>query len=97
MPSIKNLKKNIDNQIFEIISDCFLFSGLHPEKKPDDVNSIVEDAVALRNDLIARINNRGSVTDNKDLKKHLQAVTADLDKGVIDFCSRLSAISKKKK
>ncbi len=97
MSSIKNLKKDIDNQVFEIISDCLLYTGLHPDTKTDEVTSIIEDAVTLRNDLIARTNNPGRKEDHKELRKHYQAITSDLASGVNDLCGRLSNISKKKK
>jgi len=97
MSSIRNLKKDIDNQIFEIISDCLLYTGLHPDNKSGDVTSIIEDAVILRNDLIARVNNPGKKENQKELKKHFQTVTSELASGVNDLCGRLSAVSKKKK
>jgi hypothetical protein len=97
MSSIKNLKKEVDNQVFEIISDCFLYTGIHPDNKPEEVSEIIEDAVTLRNDLISRINNPGEKENTKEIRKHYQSVKADLNKGVLDLCGRLSAVSKKKK
>lgn len=97
MASIRKLKKDVDDQIFEIISDCFLFSGLHPDNKTEEVASIIEDAVTLRNDLFSRINNPVPVEDPKALRKHLAAVKSDLAGGVVNLCERLSAVSSKKK
>jgi hypothetical protein len=97
MASVRQLKKDIDNQLFEIISDCLLFVGLHPDKKTDDVSDIIEDAVSLRNDLIARTNNPDGKNDPKIVKKHYQSITSDLNKGVDELCSRLSSLSAKKK
>ena len=97
MSSIKNLKKEIDNEVFEIISDCLLFAGLHPDNKQEEVNSIIEDAVNLRNDLISRTNNPGKKENQKEVRKHYILITKDLSNGVNDLCNRLSAISKKKK
>jgi hypothetical protein len=97
MASIKQLKKDVDNQIFEIISDCFLYSGLHPDHKTEEVSSIIEDAVSLRNDLFNRINNPVTSDDPKALKKHLGSVKTDLGGGVVNLCERLSTLSSKKK
>jgi hypothetical protein len=97
MASVRNLKKDIDNLIFEVISDCFIYSGLHPESKTEDVSGIIADAVSLRNDLIARVNNPDGKDNPKIVKKHYQAVKADLLSGVDKLCGRLSVISKKKK
>lgn len=97
MASVKQLKKHIDNQVFELISDCLLYMGLNPDKKPDEVSGIIEDAVSLRNDLIARANNPEGKDNPKIIKKHYQAINSDLNSGVDKICSRLSAISSKKK
>ena len=97
MASVRQLKKDIDNQLFEIISDCLLFVGLHPDKKSDDVSGIIEDAVILRNDLIARTNNPEGKDNPKIVKKHYQLITSDLSSGVDQLCSRLSTFSSKKK
>lgn len=97
MASVKNLKKDIDNLIFEIISDCFIYTGLHPDNKADDVSGIITDAVNLRNDLIARVNNPDGKDNPKIVKKHYQAIKADLITGADQLWSRLSTLSKKKK
>jgi hypothetical protein len=97
MASVKKLKKDIDNQIFELIADCFIFSELHPEDKSDEISGIITEAVSLRNDLIARANNPDGKDDPKIVKKYYQAITADMISGVDKLFKRLSAASKKKK
>ena len=97
MASIRKLKKNIDNQVFEFISDCLLFSEIHSGKKSDDIGSLIEEAVSLRNDLIARVNNPDGKDNPKIVRKHYQAIQSDLISGVDDLCKRLSALSSKKK
>jgi hypothetical protein len=97
MASVRQLKKDIDDQVFEIISDCLLYLGLHPDKKADDISGIIDDAVSLRNDLIARVNHPEGKDNPKIVKKHYQTVTSDLNSGVDSLCSRLSSISAKKK
>ena len=97
MASIRQLKKDIDNQIFEIISDCLLYSGLHPDNKSEELSDIIEDAVSLRNDLIARINNPEGKDNSQVVKKYYASVKKDLTEGSDKLCERLSAVSKKKK
>jgi hypothetical protein len=97
MASVKNLKRDIDNLIFEVISDCFIYTGLHPDNKAEDVSEIVADAVGLRNDLIYRANNPDDKDNPKNVRKHYQAIKTDLLAGVDGLCDRLSALSKKKK
>jgi hypothetical protein len=97
MASIKQLKKDIDNQIFAIISDCLLYSGLHPDNKTEEVTNIIEEAVSLRNDLFARVNNPDGKDNPSVIKKYYSTVKADLTEGSDKLCQRLSDVSKKKK
>ncbi|MGB8492180.1 MAG: hypothetical protein WCE64_14070 [Bacteroidales bacterium] len=95
MPSVRKLKKDINSLIFEVISDCFTFGTLHPDDKADEVSGIISDAVALRNDLITRINNPDAREDQKALKKHFREIEKNLFTGVDNLCKSLSALSGK--
>lgn len=97
MPSIRRLKKDIDNLIFEVISDSFTFGSLHPDDNPEEVSSIISEAVGLRNDLIKRVNNPERSEDTKVVKAHFQHVVKDLYLGVDKLCGRLSLLSGKGK
>jgi hypothetical protein len=97
MASIRELKKDIDYLVFEVISDCFVFSNVHPDNKSDELSVLISDAVALRNDLIARVNNPDGKDDPKILKAYYKSVEKDLITGVDKLFERLSAISSKKK
>jgi hypothetical protein len=97
MASVRQLKKDIDNQLFEIIADCFLYIGLHPEKKSDEVTAIIDDAVSLRNELIARTNNPDGKDNPKIVRQYYQLIMSDLNSGGDNLCSRLSSLTSKKK
>jgi hypothetical protein len=97
MASIRRLKKGIDSKVYELISDCFTYSELHPDNKPEEVSGIVSDAVNFRNELMHRVNNPGKEIDPKGIKAHYQLINRELDEGVDKLCARLSSLSKKKK
>jgi hypothetical protein len=97
MASVRGLKKNIDSLIFEVISDCFIYSGVHPENKPDELSAIISDAVSFRNDLIARVNNPDGKDNPKILKAYYKSVEKDLLTGVDKLFKRLSILTEKKK
>jgi hypothetical protein len=97
MASIRGLKKDIDSLIFEVISDCFIYSGLHPDNKSDELSAIISDTVNLRNDLIARVNNPDGKDNPKILKAYYKSVEKDLISGVDKLFTRLSSLQKKKK
>jgi len=95
MASVRELKKDIDYLIYEVISDCLVFSGLHPDIKSDEVSAIISDAVDFRNDLIARVNNPESKVNPKIVKAYYKSVEKDLLTGVDKLFSRLSGMTKK--
>lgn len=95
MSSVKKLKKDIDYLIFEVISDCFTFGSLHPDRKAEEVHSIITDAVELRNDLIRRTNNPEHGMDHKGIRTHYQLIAKDLYIGIDSLCKRLSLLPEK--
>ena len=96
MASVRELKKDIDYLIYEVISDCFVFSGLHPDIKSDELSAIISDAVDFRNDLIARVNNPDGKDNPKIVKAYYKSIEKDLITGVDKLFDRLSALSTKK-
>jgi len=97
MASVRELKKNIDYLIFEVISDCFVFSNIHPENKTDEVSALISDAVEFRNDLIARVNHPDGKDNPKIVKAYYKTVEKDLIAGVVKLFQRLSTVSSKEK
>ena len=97
MASVRSLKKDIDYLIFEVISDCFAFSAIHPDDKSDELSAIISDSVNFRNDLIARVNNPDGKDNPKIVKVYYQSVKKDLSDGVDKLFTRLSALSAQKK
>ncbi len=97
MGNIRKLKKEIDSRIYEVISDCFTFSEVHPEEKPEEVSGIISDAVNFRNDLFQRVNHPSVELDPRGIKAHYQQVNHDLVAGTEKLFERLSSVSKKKK
>lgn len=96
MATIKKLKRKIESQIFEVISDCFTWSEVHSDKDKNEVSEILADAVTLRNDLIHRVNHSVDATDPKAVKAHFQLIQKDLLLGTDELFKRLSSVSKKK-
>jgi len=96
MASIRELKKDIDYLIYEVISDCFVYSNIHNGSKSDELSDLISDAVGFRNDLIARVNNPDGKDNPKIVKAYYKSVEKDLITGVDKLFERLSALSAKK-
>jgi hypothetical protein len=97
MASVRELKKDIDYLVFEVISDCFVYSNIHPDNKSDELSTLISDSVEFRNDLIARVNNPDGKDNPKIVKAYYKTVEKDLITGVDRLFERLSALSSKKK
>jgi hypothetical protein len=95
MANVRNLKKDIDYLVYEVISDCFVFSNLHPDIKSGELAALISDAVDFRNDLIARVNNPDGKDNPKIIKAFYKSVEKDLLTGVDKLFSRLSEMTKK--
>lgn len=72
MATIRELKNEVNYLTYEIISDCNTFMNLHADKKEQAVK-LVEEAVALRNDLIQKINHPSETSSKyfNDLRNQL--------------------------
>jgi hypothetical protein len=95
MASRRELKKDIDYLVFEVISDTLVFAGIHPGNKTEELEAIINDAVSFRNDLIARVNNPDGRHNPKILKAYYKAVEKDLLTEVDKLFTRLSELSSK--
>lgn len=94
MSSIRNLKKDVEYLVFEVVSDCITYSGLHPDTHTEAVTDIIEDAIELRNSLFTRINTNLRDEEGKTRKKHFSEIKKDLFSGIDSLFTRLSGLTK---
>ncbi len=97
MSSIRDLKKDVDYIIYELISDCLAFGEIHDIDESGELSSIVSDAVQLRNGLFNRINSREKGADPKAVRASFIQIKKDLFTGTDDLFERLSALAVKGK
>ena len=97
MPNIRKFKKEIDNLIYEVISDCLTFGLVHPLEKQEELGLIINEAVELRNDLFKRINTSETGDDPKSRKKYFHAIEKDLLRESDKLWQRLSLLTGKVK
>jgi hypothetical protein len=94
MASIRNIKKDIDYLVSEVISDCYTYLYLHGEKNKEKVVNIIEDVVNKRNDFMQRVNNPDKKLDPKQVRKHYKEIYSDLLKNVDESFTKLSNLTK---
>ncbi|MBE7628929.1 hypothetical protein [Tenacibaculum piscium] len=75
MASIKNLKKDIDYTLGDIIDICRLSTQLNPEVDAEKSEAIVEEVFETYDELISKIN--AKKVENK--KAHFKAISTELE------------------
>ena len=75
MANIRNLKKDINYVLGDIIEAVYIWELTNPEKDTKDSEKIIDEAIATFDDLIAKVNQR-NVENNK---KHFKAINAELE------------------
>ncbi|AZJ36131.1 hypothetical protein [Tenacibaculum singaporense] len=75
MASIKNLKKDINYTLGDIIDICQITVQLNPEADKAKADAIVDEVIVTFDDLIAKVNAKNV----EDKKAHYKAVSAELE------------------
>lgn len=78
MASVRQIKKDIDYLVGEVISDCYTYLYLSENKNRDEVVEIMEDLVSKRNEFFHRANNPEKGADRKQTRKHYREIYKDL-------------------
>jgi hypothetical protein len=92
MASIKNIKKDIDFLVDEVISDSFLCLSLNPGKKNEEIIAVINEIAEKRNDLIARTNDVPKSGKRSEIKAHFKAIYDDLFEKIDSSFDKLSKV-----
>ncbi|MBI5217459.1 MAG: hypothetical protein HY958_00825 [Bacteroidia bacterium] len=94
MASRKNLKKDINYLENEVISDCFAYMYVHPDKNKDKVMNIIEESVQVRNELVSKINKAKLEKDPKKVKDYFKEIRKEMFENIDNSFQNLSKLSK---
>ena len=89
MASIKELKKDVNNVLGDIIEAVYIVEAANGKGDTKEGAKIIDGAIAVFDDLIVKINDRK--VDNR--KKHLTAVRTELEtkaQGLVDDINKMS-------
>lgn len=93
MANIRDLKKDIDYLVYQVISDCFSAMNVTKDESTSDrLAEIVSDAVKLRNRLFSRINFKGDKDKPENPKEYYRNLRKDLVKGIDGLFERLGKV-----
>ncbi|MBN1989453.1 MAG: hypothetical protein JW783_08665 [Bacteroidales bacterium] len=94
MAKKRELKKDIDFLVNEVISDCYTYLYLNGNKKQDQVITLMNEVVEKRNELIHRVNHSDKKADRKQNREYFRTVFNDLLSMVDLSFSKLSDLTK---
>jgi hypothetical protein len=89
MASVKNLKKDINIVLSDIIEECYLWQMLQEDpKKADKAEKIIDEAIETFDELIVKINDKK--VENK--KVHFKSISDDLEKKANALLSKIEKL-----
>jgi hypothetical protein len=88
MASVKNLKKDINFVLGDIIEAVYLWEMTNTGKPTEATNALIEDAIKTFDDLITKVNAKN--VENK--KAHFKQIEADLENAAIQLVEKVNAL-----
>ena len=88
MPSIKMLKKEINNDIGDLIEDIYLWELSNPDGDLTKSEKLIEEAIQVFDDLIGKIN----AVSGKDLKGKFKAIENERKKAMDSLLKKTAAL-----
>lgn len=79
MPSIKDIKDEINAVAHELINECYMLRHFHPSKE-SEINKVISKVITMQKDLIHRVNNPDGEDDSKALRMYYRKIRDDIAK-----------------
>ena len=86
MASIKNLKKDINYVLGDIIEECYTWELLNPAVDSNKAEAIIEEAITAFDTLIEKVNAKN--VDN--FKAHFKSVNKDLEQTAAGLLQKIN-------
>lgn len=78
MASIKNIKKDIDYLVDEVISDSLLCMSIQKGKEKEKIIEVINTMVETRNNLISKVNNAPKAKKSSENKAYFKEIYNEL-------------------
>lgn len=89
MASIRDLKKDINNVLGDLIEAVYLVEAASDKEHSKEGSEIIDNAIDTFDDLISKVNKR----DVKHRKKHLQEVRRELEEKATALSEKINKMS----
>lgn len=88
MPSVKNLKKDINYVLGDIIEAVYICEMTGAGKPTDETNAIIDEAISSFDGLITKVN--AKKVENK--KAHFKQINAELEQTANQLVAKINAL-----
>ena len=95
MANLRDLKKEIDYRLEEVVFDCDMAICFQPSKEKE-IFDVMQDAVAVRNALFIKANNPAEPHNRSLVRKHYSALRTEMVAEYEKLFTRLCEINEAK-
>lgn len=95
MANLRQLKKEIDYILEEVVFDCDMAMCFQPSKEKE-IFEVMQETVAVRNNLYSKAMNPAEPHNRSLVRKHYAALRAEMNDAFGALFEKLSAINGKK-
>lgn len=85
MASRKDLKRNLNNMVFDIVEECFTIQ-LMDESKMASADAIIDEAAEFQDKILVKINLAKTKAD-------FRPITDEIEQAAINFINKLNALN----
>jgi ATP adenylyltransferase/5',5'''-P-1,P-4-tetraphosphate phosphorylase II len=88
MASIKNLKKDINYTLGDLIEECYVYQLLNPKADSKASEAIIDETIVIFDSLIEKLNAKG--VENK--KAHFKAINVELETKATELVAKINSL-----
>ena len=88
MASVKNLKKDINNILGDVIEECYMWEILNPNEDTKKSEAIIDDAVNVFDGLIEKM----GAKDVENKRAHYKAIQRDLQSSATKLLEKVNKL-----
>lgn len=88
MASVKNLKKDINYVLGDIIEAVYVWELTNSDKETKKSEKIIDEAIAVFDDLMEKVNKK----DVENKKQHFKSISKELEEKAIKLIDKVNAL-----
>ncbi len=88
MASIKNLKKDINYTLGDIIEECYVWELLNPKEDAAKSEAVIDEAITVFDGLLDKVHAKN--VENK--KAHFKAISTELEAKATDLIAKVNSL-----